>query len=436
MGGTAQSDPAPAGGTQDCKRLPCEVKIAPIEQAHPRLLINAADVTEIQNDIKNMVEPCYSAWLQLKTRADQWSTNSVNAAYTGDYAFDFYHQAKTAGHCASKMALAYLLAGNSAHAEKAKEILLAWAMKDPLPATDFDETKAFPEEGMLVSRGIIGLVYAYDYIYNYPGFTPEEKLAVENWFLAVIPTIQKGIDRWDANYKEVSANPRRYSKTTNPNDQYFDRQYYQNHLSAHIMGLLAIGYATGDSSIVQFAVDSPANPRDFLEMFEGAIMMSGDPDVCHYDSQIPPPQDGEIYDRYRHVQNKGLGYAMLTLCEMTAMAETLRANGVDVYSWEGRHGETMDVPFEFYADFFRLNDASIKGGFYSGEKVPLELVSIFEVAHKRYPGNKEIEKLLQSIDRREIDKGGNIGTYFCYPVLTHGICMDGGGPDSGKKEAQ
>ncbi len=429
MNGIAQSEPPQTDGTGGCESARREIEIAPIAQGHPRLLINASDVAEMQNDINNQIEPRYSAWLQLKARADAWSTNAIAAPYTGDHPLEFYNNARMAGHYAAKMGLAYLLDGNAAYAEKAKEILLAWAQATPLPATEFSKTEYFPGSGMVAARGIVGLVYAYDYIYNYPGFTSAEKQRVERWFLAVLPVIQAGIDRWDACYKPDKKDPRGYSETNDPGYQYFHRQYYQNHLSAHIMGLLAIGYAIGDRSVVQFAVDSPENPRDFLEMFDGAIVMAGDPDVCHIDPQTPPPQDGEIYDRYRHVQNKGLAYAMLTLCEMTAMADILMANGVDVYSRTGKHGETLEHPFEFYADFFRLDDSTVKGEFYGGETVPSELIGIFEVANKRYPGNTEIEKLLKSVDRRRIDQGGNMGTYFCYPVLTHGVELtDGDSP--------
>lgn len=407
-----------------------EIEIPPITQSHPRLLINAGDVAAIQQAIASHTEPNYSAWLQLKARADAWSTNVVAAPYTGDDSLAFYEAACTAGHQASKMALAYLLEGDAVHAEKARDILLAWATATPLPATVFAEAKRFPSSGMDTSRGIVTMLYAYDYLYNYPGFSAAEKQSVETWFRAVLPSIQTGIDRWDAYYKTSATDPRGYTESTDPNDQYFGRQYYQNHLSAHTMGYLNIGYALGDPALVQFAVDSLENPRDYLELFEGTIMMDGDPVVYVGDTQNPPPQDGEIYDRYRHVQNNGLAYAHLTLSELTAMAETLFANGINLYSRRGTYGETLEHPFHFYADFWRTQDASIKGGFYSGETVPMGsydgFIAIFEVANKRYPGNKEIEELLASVDRRQIDKGGDLGTYFCYPVLTHAAPLTGG----------
>ncbi len=195
------------------------------------------------------------------------------------------------------------------------------------------------------------------------------------------------------------------------------------------MGYLQIGYVLGDRDLVQFAVDSPENPRDFLELLDGAIMMDGDPEFCFVDPRNPLPQNGEIYDRYRKIENKGLGYAMLTLCEMMSMEETLFANGVDINTRREPYGATMEYPFHFYADFFRLNDPSIKGGYYSGESagVPLWHIEIFEVANRRYPGNKEIEALLHSIDRTGGEpNGGTSFNYFCFPVLTHGSPLTGG----------
>ena len=404
-----------------------EIEVPAITQSHPRLLINSADVALIQSLIANHVEPNYTAWRNLKFRADTWSTYEVAAPYTGDDSLEFYNAAYVAGHHASKMALAYLLDGNPAHAAKAKEILLTWAQATPLPATNFADTKRFPNSGMDTARGMVQFVYTYDFIFS--SFTAAEKQMIENWFRMVLPSIQAGIDRWDACYVGSSTDPRGYVESSDPDHQYFSKQYYQNHLMAHIMGYLDIGYAIGDRSLVQFALDSLENPRDFLEMFDGLIMMSGDPEYCiTYDTLNPPPQNGEIYDRYRHREDLGLGYVFLSLGEMMSMAETLFANGLDLYSRVGALGETLEYPFYFYADFLRTGDSAIKGGFYSGEDAVAILynAALFEVANKRYPGNPEIEDLLNSVDRGSIDVSGAPSTHFCYPILTHASALTGG----------
>ena len=182
-------------------------------------------------------------------------------------------------------------------------------------------------------------------------------------------------------------------------------------------------YAIGDPSLVQFAVDSPENPRDFLKLFDGMILMAGDPFVAPADTMNPPPQDGEIVDRYRHVEDLGFYYGQLSLRQMTAMSETLFANGLDFYQRTGAYGETLEKPFDFYADFVRTGTSSLKGGFYTGEGFGVGgyKAAVYEVAHKRYPANLEIKALLDSVDRAAVDPSGDAETYFVYPTLTHGI---------------
>lgn len=400
-----------------------EVTVPSITQPHPRLLINAADVAEIQAAIAGQVEPRYSAWLDLKSRADAWSQNAVTAPYTGRDSSEFHIAARGAGNLASKMALAWLLDGNTDHRDKAKEILLAWARATPLPGTDFDETIRFANSGMDAARAVLGLVYAYDWLYD--SLTVGERAEVDAWFRAMLPTFQQGIDRWNTPFQRSATDPRGWVESSNLDTIYFGGQLYQNHLVSHNMGYLMIGYALGDQALVQFAVDSKENPRDYLDLFEGMILMEGDPFVCPADTMDPPPRDGEIADRYRHVQDTGLSYAILSLSQMLVMTETLKLNGLDFYTRVGAYGETMEQPFNFYADFWRLQDASIKGGFYAGETMVSNPwpIALFEVANKNYPGNPGIVALLSSVDRASVDRSGFFGTYFCFPTLTHGVSL-------------
>ncbi len=405
-----------------------EITVPPITQPHPRILVTSADVANMQGAIDAKIEPRYSAWLDLKGRADAWSDDAVSAPYTGRDSSLFFAQARSAGSLSSKMALAWLLKRDFNHAAKAKEILLTWAQATPLPGTDFDPNIRFANSGMELARSINGFIFAYDYLHDV--LSPTERTVVETWFRAMLPSIQEGIDRWDAPFRRNTGDPRGYSESPNLNDIYFHGQLYQNHLVSHTMGHLLIGYALGDQALVQFAVDSPENPRDFLELFEGIILMAGDPSANSGDPMNPPPQDGEIIDRYRHIDTgdghpngAGLAYASLSLHQMMAMSETLFANGLDFYQRTGAYGETLEKPFEFYADFYRLGDDTIKGGFYTGEGVTAGSypVAVFEVANKRYPENPEIKELLDSVARYDVDPSGYMETYFCYPTLTHGV---------------
>lgn len=400
-----------------------EITVPPITPVHPRILLTPADVAAIKQAIGAHAEPRYSAWLNLKSRADRLIRPPVDLPYTGRDSLMFYNVAKGAGNRASHLALAFLLNGNPAYAAKSKEILLAWARAAPLPASRFAPEIRFVSSGMDTARGMIGFIYAYDCLYN--SLLPAERTAVEAWLRAMLPGIRDGIARWNTPYKGTKNDPRGWVESPDPKQSYFGGQFYQNHLVSHTMGVLLIGYALGDRELVQFAVDSPDNPRDLLELFEGMILMAGDPVVGNVDTMNPPPQDGEIIDRYRHINppGLGLGYSTLALNQMMVMAEVLFANGLDFYQRKGGHGETLEQPFNFYADFFRLGDASIKGGFYKGEAVAKggPQVAVFEVANQRYPGNPEIGALLHSVNRAAVDPNGSEETYLCFPTLIHGV---------------
>ncbi len=400
-----------------------EVTVQLIGSTHPRILLTPDDVSEIKSAISKRAEPRYSSWLNLRSQADRLIREPLAPAYTGKDSLMFYNLATGAGNRTSQLALAFLLDGNPAYAAKGKMILLCWARASPLPASSFASEIRFVSSGMDTARGMIGFIYAYDGLYH--TLLPAERAIVETWFRAMLPSIHHGIDRWYSPFKRTNSDPRGWVESSDKAQSYFGNQFYQNHLVSHTMGILLIGYVLGDHDLVQFAVDSPENPRDFLELFDGMILMAGDPGVCNVDTMNPPPQDGEIVDRYRRINPPGLGlvYSTLSLNQMMVMAEVLSANGLDFYQRKGARGETLEQPFNFYSDFFRLGDASIKGGFYKGEAIAKggPQVAVFEVANKRYPGNTAIGALLHSVNRAAVDPGGSSDTYFCFPTLTHGV---------------
>lgn len=65
------------------------------------------------------------------------------------------------------------------------------------------------------------------------------------------------------------------------------------------MGLAAIGYTLGDKELIKYAVDDPDNPRDVIEMINGAVMMPGNIPFWKDPDPNPIAEAGEIYDRYR-----------------------------------------------------------------------------------------------------------------------------------------
>jgi len=257
--------------------------------------------------------------------------------------------------------------------------------------------------GLGLNVGILATAFAHAYSLAYPAMAERDHAHMEKWLRFLAGEIKEGHEAW------VKHN-------------YYSRQLFNNHLSGHNVGLAAIGFALRDRALVDYALDSPDNPRDFKEMINGTLLMPGKPA-----SQFAPGDrsrecaPGEIYDRYRVATIRkgkgfGLGYAFVHLALLTQTAEMAYHNGIDLFSYTGPHGENLRLSFEYYADFLVADDSSIKGGYYRNNMVPLNSVYIYEIANVRYPGTPKILEVLLKCNRL-VDNPALLGRAT---VLTHG----------------
>lgn len=383
-----------------------------IDAPHPRLFLTPERIASIQRAIEEKREPAHTTWQLLRKRAEGLIEGERRAQpYTGPSPREFYFACLPDASAARDLALAYTFSGDERFADRALEYLEAWLSARPLPASRFDPGADYPGAGMFVARSIFSFVWTYDLLLNYEGLDGELRDQAETWFSLARQVIEIGGLRWAAN-------------------DYFDRQYYNNHLVAEALGLLVIAYALGDRGLAQFAVDHPLNPRDFKTLIAGVILMPGD-EPYYRDSKDFPVQAGEIYDRYRHFEmaghfgdyvtkpDRGLQYAMLSLKLLAMMADLLHNNGIDFFSYTGPSGENIELAFDFYADFYRLGDASIKGGYYDGETHRIgqggDSPGIFEIGAFHYPENETIGTLLESIGR-----GSQETLLLGWPALLYG----------------
>lgn len=168
------------------------------------------------------------------------------------------------------------------------------------------------------------------------------------------------------------------------------------------MGLLALGYALDDPVLIEFALDSPENPRDLYELISGSILMAGDTPHHREDPNAPAPEDGEIYDRYRHKTGpmRGLQYSHLTLTLLSISAKMCDNHGIDLFSYVAPTGENLRLPFEYYADFYRLKDACINTSFYCGETDRIgkagDEPGLFELGYNYYSDSQPLTRLIES----------------------------------------
>ncbi len=378
------------------------LELPPIRDEHPRLMFTPESLELMKRRLTQERNPWHRAARRLMEEAEEARESGLDPdPYTGRHSLEFYSAAIWKGERARLYAYAWLISEEDRFAEAAITYLTAWATADPVPASDFDPEIRYPNTGMEVARAAIPFVEAYDLIARHPAWDDGDRGAVEAWFRSLVDPIREGKKRWREN-------------------DYFGRQYFQNHLTGHTMGLAAIGYVLGDRDLVQYALDHPENDRDYKTLIDGMIFMPGDEPHHREPDDAPPPEKGEIADRYRHYTNpdRGLAYTHLSLSQLLYIAEIAWNNGIDFYRYKGSGGENLKYPLQFYADFYRTGDAGLKHGLYEGETVQEYYPIIYEVGNRRYPETPEIVELLKSLDRAAIPRHPH--AYFFFPLLTHG----------------
>jgi hypothetical protein len=373
--------------------LPVSLVVAKDAQPHQRPVLFTTDemLAEAKERIMCQEEPFYTAWIKVKSQADA-ALNRHFTPYLGSTYQKYFDTGLEHSFAARDTALGWALTGDVAYAEKARQIMLDWARSAQI---NTDPANSEPQgQGLVIGR--VMTVFCYTYSLLYPYLNAEDVQELRTWFSQSAMLILKGRKAWiDSNY---------YNTPGSAN----------NHLAAHMMGLTAIGYALNDQEIIRYAIDSPDNPRDAKDMIELAILMPGDTVI----KGAPQFHPGEIYDRYRIYENKGLTYALLNLRFLTAIAEmTERNHDLNLYEFVGTRGETLEISYDFYADFFITLDTAIKGGYYSAEPVNKTDLALYELAHRNYPDNSKFKQLLEM--RYRVAYENQIFGYSL--VLTHGL---------------
>ena len=292
------------------------------------------------------IEPFASAFARIKTHADK---APAPAPFLGKSATKYRLRACEELINARYHALAFLGTGERKYFDGAMAILSAYAKSSPMLGSDemLDYSAPTIDGQSDLGLNIAAPLTAFCEVYSllYPHLNEEDKEAMTKWIRVGAALVKKGHEYWIAN-------------------DYYDRQYGNNHLSSHLMGLIAAAYATEDDELLAYALDGEKNPAHFAEMIERAILMKGD-EVWYRDTDSDFT-DGEIYDRYRVVQNTGFFYAIYHLKFLTNGAVMLKNNGIDYFSFVGKNGENLLLPYHAYEEYLAANTVEIGNRHYVG----------------------------------------------------------------------
>lgn len=345
----------------------------------PSLVFTEQDLRELKTAIGNASGSLATAYDTLMIISQDGLAYHTDP-YLGDDSMEFYKKLREPAGLSRDLALAYALTEGEDRKQygiKAIELMEEWAEK----CVGVNYVR-YAGTSMLIVRSLFPMMSAYDILKNEDIMEAESKKAIEAWFNWLVHQVREGISYWEEN-------------------DYFNKQDFQNHLASHTLGLLSLGVVLEDEPLVQLGLDSPDNPRDLYELIAGCILMKGDT-PHHREIEAPPPVDGEIYDRYRHDTNplRGLGYAHLTLSQLALSAHILDNIGMDVFSYVAPGGENLLLPFEYYSDFYRLKDACIKSNYYCGEAgfegKSGDTAGMFELGFAHYPNSQPLRDLINS----------------------------------------
>jgi hypothetical protein len=399
-----------------------EVASASLDERGPVLLTPPALLEEARTQSQKGSEVARESWRRTLARADEALSREFTP-YQGAEYLRYYRTGRDQAQFIRDLAIVYRVTGDERYGRRAGELLLGWA-DEFLRVTDFPRQYPAVEiphaSGLVIGRTV--LIFADAYAILWADLNANERERVEQWFRGLVAPIKESLRLWEVGEYQGMKPP------------YFNRQYFNNHLGACVMGIAAIGFAVRDENLIAYATQrrpeaferpwgevEHLNRRDLATLIEGVIFMPGDfgsqeeGDVWHRDPSLrgaPPPLPGETFDRYRVVEGKGLHYALLHLRLLTLMAEmtynnlgTSHYRGGDFYKFVGSRGENLRVSYDLYAEWYLTMDpAAVNDGYYvnsvSAGRAPvaveqnLDMLALYELAARRYPASERIRRAL------------------------------------------
>lgn len=316
---------------------------------------------------KSGMDPWATAWEAISARADKLKGTSPSPD-TGKSAQAYRLAACKDFINAKYLALAYLYTEDEEYLDSALHYLLSYA--EPMLGTDkyldysAKTTDGQADIGLNIAAPLTAACDIYSLLYNH--IDDADKETIEKWIREEADLCVKGHKFWIKN-------------------KYYGSQVGNNHLTSHLMGIIAAAYVLEDDSLLSYALLSADNPANLKAMITLAILMEGDEVYsADTDSDFTP---GEIYDRYRVVStpSNGFGYSLYHLKFLTNASLMLYNNGIDPFAYLGENGENISLPYFVYAEYLIKNDASLGNGHYTGNSLNRESAyTIYLIAYHIY----------------------------------------------------
>ncbi len=353
-----QTSLAQCGGTSNC-------------DLSPSLFVSRANLVEVKRRIAEDIEPYASfyntfrgvASSLLDDEPDPFQMDNIANISFGwcgasggedDSLKDLVDKLGQESSEARNLAVAYLLSGDTAYADKAKDYMLAWAQQSTLVNFyDFNinfQSASFDgvEEGFCNNSwnmaldsiwqayGLINFSDTYAILTrNGYSLNAQEQSQLANWLRnELLPATNAGFHAW-TRWADLHTGSSAYTRYRN-----------DNHLSWGLAGLAAVAAALNDDEIWSYAISGGryddghsgpyANPSFFQAQIGRAIAESG-----------------EVYDqRVRADEHKGMFYGHFSLWALTLVAQIAETHKGDNYwTFAGTSGGSIVDAYDYYAPY-------------------------------------------------------------------------------------
>jgi len=295
------------------------LKVKNFEFTHPMTVINKAELDIVKQKIKNNTEPQASAYKKLIEDAEAAQDFTPHPTeeiymmgrYTKPYRnLDAVRKYLWANcHAAYASALAYSYCGDEKYADKAIEVLNAWAVKGSIFTGG--------DRGLQLGSWFSPMLYAADLLYYYPGWEAQDKKKFKQW--------------WRQNCL-VHTYEIMYRKDNNWKD-------------AGMLGVLSAAVVLEDKELLLEAVTELRSY--FVERNDDKVKMSGLWKIRKDDRGVYLPREV-----VRDVGRKGVTYTAYALTTMVQAFEIARYASFDFWHLETPEGATIQEVIEWY---FRWN---------------------------------------------------------------------------------
>ncbi|MDQ8193868.1 alginate lyase family protein [Coraliomargarita sp. SDUM461004] len=359
----------------------------------PEVFVSGEDMGETMAWLKRGGSDSEAMW-EAFVRKVNVAIDESSQPYHGSDLVAFRYAAIGDATAVSDLALYYELTGDETALAVAKQRLMIWAEVDPLPGSTISISHYPPrtdDSNMGVNRGINFAIpaaaFSNAYALLYPYLNETERVEFRDWLLYLVSNVQFCFNLW-------------------VNNDFYDHQAFNNHMTTHMLGLAASGAALEDVGLLDFVYRNSNNPRRFECLIEGVILTEAEgSEQLWYKDSSPEVQDGEIYDRYRIIslrngKGSGLMYSMIQMRTLLLLSELARINKIDGWQHVGHNGESLDLAFNFMAPILLDENPAAQGEYYANDHLltPVKEATVcyYHLARAHYPESLPISAVLEA----------------------------------------